>query len=217
MTQSKAKRTKIRIGGIEVNAYLLPDGRTVKLAGRNVLEVVGYDGTRSLVHYWGVKSLKQLPHADLSLGRDGTIKSTEGESFIPVAVEDVIPFWNKNGGEIGKALVEALAIESIERRVYNSLGIEVAEEEIDQRVRQRVFHLKSYHPNFTYWGKADGLEEGREYAERIKRLKAQIGLDPSLGVDEMAAEDLDKMNRAEHSYHILRRTGLSHDESLRYL
>lgn len=104
MTQSKAKRTKIRIGGIEVNAYLLPDGRTVKLAGQNAEEVVGLS-QNSLRRFYGSKTLKSLPHADLALGN---IKADTGESFIPISVEDIVPYWNALGGEIGRSHDESL-------------------------------------------------------------------------------------------------------------
>lgn len=70
----------------------------------------------SLPRFHGVKSLKYLPGIDKSLPQ---LKAVTGEILIPVSIEDAVRYWvheGKHGNLLAQALVEALAIESIERR-----------------------------------------------------------------------------------------------------
>lgn len=69
---------------------MLPDG-SYKLAGRNVTDIV-QEYNLSLNRLMGVKSLKDLPGADLSLNQ---IKSETGETFIPVSIADAIEYWTR--------------------------------------------------------------------------------------------------------------------------
>ena len=67
----KAERATITVGSIEMNVYQMPDGN-YKLAGRNVTDAVE-ESANSLLRKLGVKSLKALPGADLSL-LHGTVR-----------------------------------------------------------------------------------------------------------------------------------------------
>lgn len=61
----KAHRIQITIGQVNLYGYILPDGRKL-LSGRNVTDSIN-EHNKSLSHFWGVKSLKDLPHMDASL------------------------------------------------------------------------------------------------------------------------------------------------------
>ncbi|WP_300503124.1 hypothetical protein [Crocosphaera sp.] len=78
-----------------------------------------------------MKSLKALPNADLSLGQ---VKADSGETFIPVALEDAVTYWTILSGQGNKkaaALLGALAIEALKRRVDHRLGTIKEEEEYE--------------------------------------------------------------------------------------
>lgn len=137
----KAQREKIDIAGIEVFGYLLPDN-TYALSGRNVTDAISEEH-KSLTRQMNVKSLKDLPHHDLSLGQ---IKSITGESFIPVHIEDAVEYWylmSVKGNKKASALLKALAIESIERRFDRAFGKVVTEQERDLKLAERYRRLQT--------------------------------------------------------------------------
>ena len=132
----KAQRGVLAIGDIEINVYLLPNG-SYRLAGRNVTDAVGMRHG-SLAEIMGVKSLKALPHADASLTG---VKADTGESFVPVAIEDAVAYWaamSNKGNRGASVLLQALAIESIERRADALFGKVRDEAERDARLKARL-------------------------------------------------------------------------------
>ena len=188
----------------------MPDYKTVKLSGRGVTKIGGFGADAPLKRFYGVKTLKALPGAGLSPKQ---IKTIEGESFIPVAVEDAIPFWNERCGEQGKKLVEALAMESIERRTYDKAGIEVNEQLLNEHIKTRLQNKKQYHPYLTKWLQVDGCKEGKEYAKAINIFKASVKL-PLHSVDKYTTKELQQMNEAEIRYDCLRKIGKTHKQAL---
>lgn len=140
-TVIKAQRSPVDIAGIEVFGYLLPNN-TYKLAGRNVTDAIEEEH-KTLPRKLGVKSLKDLPNNDLSLGQ---IKAISGETFIPVSIEDAIEYWyimSLSGNKKAAALLKALAIESIERRFDRAFNKEVSEKERDLRLAERFKRLEA--------------------------------------------------------------------------
>lgn len=132
----KAVRGTIEIGSVTLNVYQLPDG-SYKLAGRNVTDAVD-EPNNSLIRCYGVKSLKYLPGADLSLIQ---IKAESGESFLPVSIPDAFAYWVemlKKGNAKAQSLVIACGIETIERRADRAFGVKVAEEEYDRKLAERM-------------------------------------------------------------------------------
>lgn len=173
----KARRVQFSIGDIQMNGYLLPDGRK-KLAGRNVTDAVGEEH-KSLGRNWGVKSLKALPHADLSLPQ---IKADSGETFIPVAIEDAVIYWQamaERGNKKASALMIALATESVERRIDRALGIHVEESERDRQLLDRLNRLqarrnwtdciKEYQEREGYYLTPKGKSEFKTLTERVNK------------------------------------------------
>lgn len=146
----KAERATIQIGDITMNVYMMPNG-DYRLHGRGVMEVIGVTSKQSLPRFYGVQSLKALPGADLSLPH-GTIRSSTGEDFIPVALEDAINYWmevGKKGNDKALRLVAALAVESLERRADKVFGRERSEEERNQRLAWRTRNRFEFHQVLT--------------------------------------------------------------------
>lgn len=173
----KARRIQFSIGDIQMNGYLLPDGRK-KLAGKNVTDAIDeHDST--LPRLWGVKSLKALPHADSSLPQ---IKADTGETFVPVDVEDAIDYWSamgERGNRKASALMKALAHESVERRIDRALGIHVEESERDRQLLDRLSRLqarkdwtdriKEYQEREGYYMTLKGKSEFKTLTERVNK------------------------------------------------
>jgi len=143
LSNSKAIRVQISLGDIPLNVYQMPDG-SYRLAGRNVTDAIS-EPKNSLSQKMGVKSLKALPHAGLSLS---PIKSESGESFIPVAIEDAANYWGimaNLGNQKASAILVACTIESIERRADHALGIQVTEELRNARLKARIDGILQRH------------------------------------------------------------------------
>lgn len=132
----KAIRAEIFLGDISLNVYQMPNGE-YKLAGRNVTDAVG-EHNSSLTREMGVKSLKALPNADLSLTH---LKAESGETFIPVAIQDATEYWGrvaKKGNHLAIAILVASATEAIERRADAAFNVKRTEEERNERFKARV-------------------------------------------------------------------------------
>ena len=173
----KAQRALVDIAGIEVFGYLLPDG-TYKLAGRNVTDAIEEEH-KTLSRKLGVKSLKDLPNNDLSLGQ---IKAISGETFIPVSIEDAIEYWYlmaMTGNKKAAALLKALAIESIERRLDRVFNKEVSEKERDLKLAERFKRLearKEWTDTVKEIQECRGYYNTRKGTEEFKELTVLVNL-----------------------------------------
>ena len=135
----KAQRATLDIGGITINVYQLPDG-SYRLSGRNVTDAIGEDD-KTLPRFYGVRSLKSLPHANLSLPQ---IKANTGESLVPVAIEDAMDYWlgRSSANPLARTLSRALMSETIERRADRAFNIQRAEADYDAALKVRVGSIR---------------------------------------------------------------------------
>jgi len=140
-TTIKAVRGLVALGDIPLNVYMLPNGE-YKLAGRNVTDAIK-EHAMSLSRLMGVKSLKDLPHADLSLSQ---IKAKTGETFIPVSLLDASEYWLRaaiEGNPMAKAISMACMVESIERRADAFFGVNRSEGDRNRRVKTLIDSILS--------------------------------------------------------------------------
>jgi hypothetical protein len=177
----KAQRAQITLGDILINVYLMPDG-TYKLAGKNVTDAIGVQH-KSLVESMGVRSLKALPNADLSLGdKSGSVKSETGESFIPVSLEDAITYWVKMAEKSNAhaiAILAACAIEALERRADSAFGKLRTEDERNQRLllrKQRILARREWTDVVKDFQVAKGYYGTKQGSEEFKRLTVLVNL-----------------------------------------
>ena len=97
----------------------------------------------SLAEKMGVKSLKDSPHADLTLA---AIKANTGETFIPVSPLDAAVYWMKlaiDGNLKAQALLMALTVESIERRFDAVFGAHRSEADRNRRTKSLIDSILS--------------------------------------------------------------------------
>ena len=208
----KAQRATIAIAAdIEINAYLLPDGR-IKLAGRNVTDAVG-EPNNSLPRIMGVKSLKSLPSADLSLIQ---VKADTGETVTPVSIDDAIAYWTKmaiKGNQQAATLIGALAAESLERRADRVFGIQRTEEERDLRLATRLSTRKDFRW-LTDALKAHGISERKDYAKFIYQFQEHLGIKSGTR-DALDIETLVKLQGVQVRLTTLMECGITPWEALK--
>lgn len=184
----KADRATISIGETQLNAYMLPDG-SYRLAGRNVTDVVEKHHS-SLREIMGVKTLKALPHADLSLDE---IRADTGETFVPVAIEDAVAYWAivaSKGNPKALALVVALATESLERRADRAFGIQRTEQERDERLKLRIKRIETFRgwtDCIKEWQESRGIygtvQGKKQYADLVRLVNLRLFGQPHFNCD----------------------------------
>jgi len=208
----KAQRATIAIAAdIEINAYLIPDGR-IRLAGRNVTDAIE-EPANSLLRIMGVKTLKALPSADSSLLQ---IKADTGESVTPVSIDDAIAYWTKmaiKGNQRAATLIGALAAESIERRADRAFGIQRTEEERDLRLATRLSTRKDFRW-LTDALKQHGFNEREDYAKFIYQFQKQLGIKSGTR-DALDVETLVKLQGVQVRLTTLMECGISPWDALK--
>jgi len=212
MSIVKAQRAIIEIAPeIQINAYLLPDGR-IKLAGRNVTDAIEMRHG-SLAEIMGKKSLKALPGADSTLPE---VKSDTGEKFTPVSIDDAIAYWTKmaiKGNQRAATLIGALAAESIERRADRAFGIQRTEEERDLRLATRLCTRKDFRW-LTDALKLHGFSERADYAKFIHQFQKQLGIKSGTR-DDLDVETLVKLQGVQVRLTTLMECGISPWDALK--
>lgn len=132
----KAERATIQLGDISINVYRLPDG-SYRFAGRNITDAIK-EPANSLLRTMGVKSLKDLPGADLSLLQ---IKSTTGESFTAVSLDDAVDYWTLRalaGNPHAVGILSACTKESLEVRADKIFGVQRTDAERNKLLAMRI-------------------------------------------------------------------------------
>lgn len=195
MTTIKAVRDTVLLGNIELNVYQMPDS-SYRLAGRNVTDAVD-EPNNSLIRKLGVKSLKALPGADLSLIQ---VQSETGESFVPVSLSDAARYWrimDKEGNAKAGAIVEACLVENLERRADAVFGVKRTEEERNQRLAVRI-ESKEEFKALTATLKQSGFTEWKEYQKYIGIFQKALGIKAGTR-DELDSLTLIKLTIAQQS------------------
>ena len=211
----KAERATILLGDIPIEVYQLPDG-SYKLSGRNVTDAVS-EANNTLIRYYGVKSLKDLPSADLE--RYKVNPGKEGSPFEPVSINDATIFWHgmsKKGNTIADQIIQAALIESIERRADAAFGVQRSEEERNQRFKARVDGIAtrrtltdaikdfiSTHPElsdnavkFMYSNVTDGIYRSL-FGRSCKRLTGDLKVEQDKLRDSLTVMELNNLNAFE--------------------
>lgn len=211
----KASRTTIFLGEIPIEVYQLPDGQ-YRLSGRNVTDAIA-EANNTLIRFYGVKSLKDLPSADLERYKINPGK--EGSPFEPVSIKDASLFWHgmsKKGNITADQITQAALIESIERRADAAFGVQRTEEERNIRFKARMDGkiarrslcdaVKDYiekHPELSenavkwmYSNVSDSVYRSL-FGRSCKRLTDDLKADQAKLRDSLTAPELNNLNAFE--------------------
>jgi hypothetical protein len=211
MTTEKARIAQVNLFGEEVEALMLPNGDFAIGVSQ-----VGKLFPDSISQTNETRRVKALLCVDSPL-----VKVTSELHFKPVNIlsleqfEKLIVALAKLGDKKALDLTFNLVGLSLIQLCSDAFGVKFETEERKSWVKFRSAHKKQYHPKLTIWFKADGCE-GVEYGVRMNQFKAQLGL-PIKKIDQYTEEQLDKLNEAEVEYHVLRRSGLPHNEAMKLI
>ena len=164
---TKAQRATITIAAdISINAYLLPDGKTVKLGGRNVTDVVN-EPANTLCRILKVSSLKDLPGAE-SFHDDAGYTTT----LIPVLV--AIDYWSfmaANKGSVKSAqILRAISENPQSLGLPHNFSVAVA---LPQEISREVDRLKKANQQRIMSGSPEKQVEIR-IAKQIPNCQTQV-------------------------------------------
>ncbi len=169
---SKARRAIVRIGGLEVEGYQLPDG-SYRFSQTEAAQVVGNPeiGSRRFLTSKAIKALLGKTYRpDTFTVERGSRGGNPQINGLPLEV--VSAYWftqAQQGNKQAIALTWALLTESLERRFDNAFGVERSESERNQRLTEYLIQLEG---RFDFLADAFAAEDLKD--THIAELEAQI-------------------------------------------
>jgi hypothetical protein len=162
------------------------------------------------------KDLKRLLDKDSPLVKVKTDISSNSVAI--VSLEQFTKIVYKlaiNGNKSAQDFAEILFELSLHQLFSDAFGVKFNKEERDRWLKARQTHRKQYHSCLTNWLNVDGIK-GKNYGVQVNLFKVQADV-PLITVDEYDSDDLLKLNNAEVRYDVLRRTGMNHQEAIKFL
>jgi hypothetical protein len=182
----KATRQIIKIGNLEVEGFMLPDG-SYRMSQTQAAGCVGLE-ERNARDFLQTSALKRL----LGKGYTPAISQTSpieveasggqsrgGSRIIPLPLEIVSAYWlwqSHRGNKTALALCMALLTESLERRFDDAFSVARSEPEYNQRLADRTRELETALQQI-----GDGLafdDDVRMERDRFRQLLEENGIAP---------------------------------------
>jgi hypothetical protein len=211
---NKARVSSVIIAGRYVECLMLPSGEFV-ISVTQCNEVLKFsaqptDASRSVKRILGNDNSHSRPEKIISELHSQAVSTITLKQFNILLVK-----LTAAGNETAQEMLLSLSGASLESVVSYAFGIKFTQEETVEFVASRTEHLKNFHPRLTIWFKHDGARD-KDYPRLVNEFKAHAFL-PAKPVSEYTTEELQLANTAEAQYHVLRKAGMTHEQSLRYL
>lgn len=147
----KATRATVEIGGLTVDAFMLPDGsyrmsqiqasEAVGLSGRNVFDFLRSNALKTLLGEGYTDSVFESEQIEIE--SEGDKRGQSRFNSLPLEVVGAYWLWQSyRGNKKALSLCMALIIESLERRFDDAFGVVVSEQERNRRLSQRNSQLE---------------------------------------------------------------------------
>lgn len=122
-----------------------------------------------------------------------------------------------NGNTKASALLIALAVEAVERRIDHALNVVKPEEDYESQTRSffRELARKHFRPDYCEWLKQ--YEVSPCYGAEVKRLKHALNLPVSDSIDTYNTEQMQQWSNGLARYDGLRLAGFGHKRALQQL
>ena len=195
---------------------MLPDG-SYAVAVPQIFDLFGEDGGLGTNKEYATTYLKRLMGKGFSPDKTGTELANQKISYISLqAFEKVVAKLDRAGNKKAQDFRDALVGLSLTQLFADSFGVKFEQKERQEYLLERMVHRENFHPTITAWWKADGLESGVEYAERVNQFKACAKL-PIKPIKEYNSYELAKLNNAEAAYHVVRKLDKTHEVAISVL
>ena len=205
----KAVITQVQIGSLTIDGLMLPNG-DYAIAVPQIAEIIGTGKETAS------KDLKRLLGESF---RPSKMKTELGNQLINVVslldFEIIIAKLDRAGNKAAQDFRDSLVGLSLHQLFSDAFGVKFNKEERDRWLKARQTHRKQYHSCLTNWLNVDGVK-GKNYGVQVNLFKVQADV-PLIPVDEYDSDDLLKLNNAEVRYDVLRRTGMNHQEAIKFL
>lgn len=210
----KAFVTQVSIGNLQIEGLMDGSGNYYVAVPQLVkLNLLG-DGDNQDRHRNANRSLKRMMGEGFKSVQLKTEFNKDTTSAVTLpGFEKVLTRLDRLGNKPAQELRDDMVGLSLHQLFSDAFGVKFEETDRQDWLRHRQVHLKGYQPKFTSWGKVDGLTESKDYAARMRRLKAQLDL-PQESIDTYSPEDIDRLNKGEYGYDLLRKAGLSHEAAI---
>lgn len=175
----KATRATVAIGGLTVDAFMLPDG-SYRMSQTQAADLVGLS-ERNARDFLDSKTFERLVGEGYTPAIfDIDSEQSRGQSrFRGLPLEIVVIYWVYQcyrGNKQAFSLLIALATESLERRFDNAFGVVRTEQERNDITTTRIKALESDLANLGEgFAIDDEIRRERDYFESLLK---QSGIDP---------------------------------------
>ena len=147
----KATRATVAIGGLTVDAFMLPDGsyrmsqiqasEAVGLSGRNVFDFLRSNALKTLLGEGYTDSVFESEQIEIE--SEGDKRGQSRFNSLPLEIVGAYWLWQSyRGNKKALSLCMALIIESLERRFDDAFGVVISEQERNRRLSQRNSQLE---------------------------------------------------------------------------
>jgi hypothetical protein len=181
----KATRATVAIGGLTVDAFMLPDG-SYRMSQTQASEAVGLSrqNVSDFLRSNAIKTLLGEGYTSPISGNEQIEIESEGDKrgqsrFNSVPLEVVGAYWlwqSYRGNKKALSLCMALIIESLERRFDDAFGVVITEQERNRRLSQRNSQLER---DLAKLGEGFAInDESRRELNELKIWLRDHGIEP---------------------------------------
>ena len=182
MTESvKATRSSVRIGSLEVDGFMLPDG-SYRMSQTQAAECIGKPeiNARRFLDSKAIKALLGNSYTPDTVEIEASAEQLRGQSrFNALPLEVVTAYWFNQAAQGNKealALVWSLLTESLERRFDNAFSVTRTDTERDERLTQRIQQLETI---LTEIGESLAFDDTiRRERDNFEKLLRENGINP---------------------------------------
>jgi hypothetical protein len=176
----KATRQIIKIGNLEVEGFMLPDG-SYRMSQTQAAESIGEEEVyaRNFLTAKGVKQLLGLSYTPETFEIEATEQARGQTRIQGWTLEMIYTYWVyrcSKGNKAAFVAVIALGTESLERRFDDAFGVTRTEADYNQRLIMRTQELEAALQQI-----GDGLafdDDLRMERDRFRQLLDENGIDP---------------------------------------
>lgn len=174
---TRAQRAIVRIGSMELEGFMLPDGSYV-MSQAQAAEAIG-TSKQNASNFLRSKTLKSLlgegyTHQTSEVEPAGQVRGQTRIQAIPLPVVNAFWQWQSHrGNKQAFSITFALSLESLERRFDAAFGVQVSETERDRRLAERIGEVERMAGEA--FAEADNATQERNY---FLKLLQDAGIDP---------------------------------------